>query len=153
GERAGVCMTGGQYVAAFIEKDETGKYYVKTIHSEGDDEHNSEATDLSELFENYVKESGLSLEDALKSIKWIMTFTGADTYFQNVTHSPEVEDMKLKVCISFDGIKMFDLGIDYTPSDHTWVGAKLGIFALSLGGNNKDHGHADFKNFIVEELQ
>ena len=153
GERAGVCMTGGQYVAAFIEKDETGKYYVKTIHSEGDDAHKSETTDLSEFFESYVKESGLSLEDALKSIKWVMTFTGADTYFQNVTHSPEVEDMKLKVCISFDGVKMFDLGIDYTPSDHTWVGAKLGIFALSGGCDNKDHGHADFKSFIVEELQ
>lgn len=152
-ERAGVCMTGGQYVAAFIEKDEKGKYYVKTIHSEGDDAHKSEATDLSELFENYVKDSGLSLEDALKSIKWVMTFTGADTYFQNVIHSPEVEDMKLKVCISFDGVKMFDLGIDYTPSDHTWVGAKLGIFALSGGSENKEHGHADFKSFIVEELQ
>ncbi|WP_022768754.1 glycoside hydrolase family 43 protein [Butyrivibrio sp. NC2007] len=153
GERAGVCMTGGQYVAAFIEKDIAGKYYVRTIHSEGDDTHKSEATDLSELFENYVKDSELSLEDALKNIKWVMTFTGADTYFQNVTKSQEAEDMKLKVCISFDGVKMFDLGIDYTPSDHTWVGAKLGIFALSLGGNNKDHGHADFKNFIVEELQ
>ncbi len=153
GERAGVCMTGGQYVAAFIEKDEKGKYYVKTIHSEGDDAHKSEATDLSELFENYVKDSGLSLEDALKNIKWVMTFTGADTYFQNVTHSPEIEDMKLKVCISFDGIKMFDLGIDYKPSDHTWVGAKLGIFALPGGCDNKEHGHADFKSFILEELQ
>jgi beta-xylosidase len=154
GERAGVCMTGGQYVAAFIEKDEKGKYYVKTIHSEGDDAHKSEAVDFSELFESYVKDSGLSLEDALKSIKWIMTFTGGDTYFQNVTHGSDEADMKLKVYLSFEKTKdiMIDLGIDYTPSDHTWVGAKLGLFALSLGSNSKECGHADFKKFTLEEL-
>ena len=154
GERAGVCMTGGQYVAAFIEKDETGKYYVKTIHSEGDDAHKSEAVDFSELFESYVKDSGLSLENALKSINWIMTFTGGDTYFQNVTHGSDEADMKLKVYLSFEKTKdiMIDLGIDYTPSDHTWVGAKLGLFALSLGSNNKECGHADFKSFTLEEL-
>ena len=154
GERAGICMTGGQYVAAFIEKDETGKYYVKTIHSEGDDAHKSEAVDFSELFESYVKDSGLSLENALKSINWIMTFTGGDTYFQNVTHGSDEADMKLKVYLSFEKTKdiMIDLGIDYTPSDHTWVGAKLGLFALSLGSNNKECGHADFKSFTLEEL-
>ena len=154
GERAGICMTGGQYVAAFIEKDETGKYYVKTIHSEGDDAHKSEAVDFSELFESYVKDSGLSLEYALKSINWLMTFTGGDTYFQNVTHGSDEADMKLKVYLSFEKTKdiMIDLGIDYTPSDHTWVGAKLGLFALSLGSNNKECGHADFKSFTLEEL-
>ena len=154
GERAGICMTGGQYVAAFIEKDETGKYYVKTIHSEGNDAHKSEAVDFSELFESYVKDSGLSLENALKSINWIMTFTGGDTYFQNVTHGSDEADMKLKVYLSFEKTKdiMIDLGIDYTPSDHTWVGAKLGLFALSLGSNNKECGHADFKSFTLEEL-
>ena len=154
GERAGICMTGGQYVAAFIEKDETGKYYVKTIHSEGDDAHKSEAVDFSELFENYVKDSGLSLENALKSINWIMTFTGGDTYFQNVTHGSDEADMKLKVYLSFEKTKdiMIDLGIDYTPSDHTWVGAKLGLFALSLGSDNKECGYADFKSFTLEEL-
>ena len=154
GERAGICMTGGQYVAAFIEKDETGKYYVKTIHSEGDDAHKSEAVDFSELFESYVKDSGLSLENALKSINWIMTFTGGDTYFQNVTHGSDEADMKLKVYLSFEKTKdiMIDLGIDYTPSDHTWVGAKLGLFALSLGSNSKECGHADFKSFTLEEL-
>ena len=154
GERAGICMTGGQYVAAFIEKDETGKYYVKTIHSEGDDAHKSEAVDFSELFESYVKDSGLSLENALKSINWIMTFTGGDTYFQNVTHGSDEADMKLKVYLSFEKTKdiMIDLGIDYTPLDHTWVGAKLGLFALSLGSNNKECGHADFKSFTLEEL-
>ena len=155
GERAGVCMTGGQYVAAFIEKDETGKYYVKTIHSEGDDAHKSEAVDFSELFESYVKDSGLSLENALKSINWIMTFTGGDTYFQNVTHGSDEADMKLKVYLSFEKKKdiMIDLGIDYTPSDHTWVGAKLGLFAMSLSSNSKECGHADFKSYTLEELQ
>ena len=83
-----------------------------------------------------------------------MTFTGGDTYFQNVTHGSDEADMKLKVYLSFEKTKdiMIDLGIDYTPSDHTWVGAKLGLFALSLGSNSKECGHADFKSFTLEEL-
>ena len=61
-------------------------------------------------------------------------------------------------CKGFDpdtdnGNTMTDLGIEFTPSDHTWVGAKLGIFALSSGDESKQCGHADFKSFIVEELQ
>ena len=92
-----------------------------------------------------------------------MTFTGGETYFQNVTPKPDSEQMKLKVNLSFDRTLMFepgadnenvmiDLGIDFTPSDHTWVGAKLGIFALALGTGNEPEGYADFKSFVVEEI-
>jgi beta-xylosidase len=163
GERAGVCMTGGQYVAAFIERDENREYFVKAIHSEGDDNAKTEVVDLSLPLKKTVEENNESFDYALKNIKWIMTFTGGETYFQNVTPKPDSEQMKLKVYLSFDRTLMFepgadnenvmiDLGIDFTPSDHTWVGAKLGIFALASGTGNEPEGYADFKSFVVEEI-
>ena len=164
GDRAGVCMTGGQYVAAYVERDENGEYFVKTIHSEGGDKDKCEVVDLSVPLKKLADDKKLSLEEAAHSIKWVMTFTGEDTYFQNVSPGPGQDPMKLRVYLSFDncngfdpdtgnGNTMTDLGIEFTPSDHTWVGAKLGIFALSSGDESKQCGHADFKSFIVEELQ
>jgi len=163
GDKAGVCMTGGQYVAAFIERDESGEYLVKTIHSEGDDNSKTEVVDLSLSFKKTAQEKNESFDYALKNIKWVMTFTGGETYFQDVKKDPDREQMKLKVYLSFDRTRMFDpdgdnenvmidLGIDFTPSDHTWVGAKLGIFALSSGTGNDSKGYADFKSFVVEEI-
>ena len=164
GDKAGVCMTGGQYVAAFIERDEKGEYFVKTIHSEGGDSDKKEVIDLSVPLRTLTCDSKLSVDEAISNIKWVMTFTGGETYFQNVTRSPEQEPMKLRIyltfdrCIGFDQdddnkLPMTDLGIEFTPSDHTWVGAKLGIFALSKGSCKDLKGYADFKSFVVEELQ
>lgn len=164
GDRAGVCMTGGQYVTAYVERDENGEYFVKTIHSEGGDKDKCEVVDLSVPLKKLADDKKLSLEEAAHSIKWVMTFTGEDTYFQNVSPGPGQDPMKLRVYLSFDNCKGFDpdtdnensmtdLGIEFTPSDHTWVGAKLGIFAISSGDECKQCGHADFKSFIVEELQ
>ena len=164
GDRAGVCMTGGQYVAAYVERDENGEYFVKTIHSEGGDKDKCEVVDLSVPLKKLADDKKLSLEEAAHSIKWVMTFTGEDTYFQNVSPGPGQDPMKLRVYLSFENCNGFDpdagntntmtdLGIEFTPSDHTWVGAKLGIFALSSGDESKQCGHADFKSFIVEELQ
>lgn len=164
GDKAGVCMTGGQYVAAFIERDEKGEYFVKTIHSEGGDSDKKEAIDLSVPLRTLASDNKLSIDEAISNIKWVMTFTGGETYFQNVTRSPEQEPMKLRIyltfdrCIGFDPdddnkLPMTDLGIEFTPSDHTWVGAKLGIFALSKGTCKDLKGYADFKSFVVEELQ
>ena len=164
GDRAGVCMTGGQYVAAYVERDENGEYFVKTIHSEGGDKDKCEVVDLSVPLKKLADDKKLSLEEAAHSIKWVMTFIGEDTYFQNVSPGPGQDPMKLRVYLSFENCNGFDpdagnrntmtdLGIEFTPSDHTWVGAKLGIFALSSGDESKQCGHADFKSFIVEELQ
>ncbi len=163
-------MTGGQYVAAFVERDEDGTFYVRTIHSEGGDGDKIEVKELSKPLSEYAKDNGLSAGEALKSIRWIMRFnledrsvSHNDLYFQNVKNSQNYGDVRLRVFISFDkdhdgseaksDEARIDLGIDYVPLDHTWVGAKLGIFALSK--KNEDHtknGYADFRNFAVKEL-
>lgn len=50
---------------------------------------------------------------------------------------------------SNDGIIYNDTGASFTPSDHTWVGAKVGLFSLALDQNEK-HGYADFKYLTVD---
>ena len=159
GDRAGVCMMGGQYVAAFVQRDDDGEYYVRTIHSEGDDDDKTEVVDLSVPLKQIASENGYSVDFALKNIRWIMTFTGETSHFSNVSNDPGVEDMKFRVYLSFDEIQKFntngdapeavyiDLGIEFTPSDHTWVGAKIGLFALSGGYLREDGGYADFRCF------
>jgi hypothetical protein len=44
-----------------------------------------------------------------------------------------------------------DLSVNFEPLDHTWVGAKIGIFALSKNVA-KDPGFADFHYVTVNEL-
>lgn len=166
GDRAGVVMTGGQYIAAFIELDDSGAYHIKTIQSQGKDTDKTEVTSLDASFAGYLRDNALSLDEGLKRIKWVMTFgepsEGEDLYFRNVSAG---EPPRLKIFLSFDGIMeltkerctaedyepvMIDLGVDYTPSDHTWVGAKIGIYALSSG--SKPGGYADFLSVAVKEI-
>ena len=44
---------------------------------------------------------------------------------------------------SDDGIHFTNVKTDFMPSDHTWVGAKIGLFANVLEENEKG-GFADF---------
>ena len=116
----------------------------------------------------------MPVEEAPGKLVWIMRFvssdeskSSSDMYFQNVSTGDDGSEMKLSVSLAFDtedGQKTDkqsdccanitkDLGIDYTPSDHTWVGAKLGIFALSSKGCDRERcGYVDFRNFDVKEL-
>ncbi|WP_022773534.1 glycoside hydrolase family 43 protein [Butyrivibrio sp. AE2015] len=155
GDRAGVCMTGGQYMAAYIERVSDEKYVIKTIHSEGTDSDKKEVTDKDIDFSKICYNYELAASDALKDITWTMTFSHSDSslksedmYFQNV-HNPlggENPSLKIKLSIgASDNEKQgLDLGANYTPSDHTWVGAKIGIFAISNNIENSHPGYADF---------
>ena len=82
-------------------------------------------------------------------------------YFANVEDKANVPDLKIYLMIednkTENGIdtKTFrtDLGIKYSPSDHTWVGAKVGIFALSDNKCDLNKcGYARFKSVITSEL-
>ena len=44
---------------------------------------------------------------------------------------------------SDDGIHFINVQTEFMPSDHTWVGAKIGLFANALVENDKS-GFADF---------
>ena len=40
---------------------------------------------------------------------------------------------------------------DFMPSDHTWVGAKIGLFA-NIAATESKNGYADFEYIHVEAL-
>ncbi len=150
GERAGVCMTGGQYMAAFLEKEKEG-FKVKVIQSTGGDKDKKEEI-LKEIIIPDIKERVLfrmtfSLEDVIGDSEKL--------YFQNVKEPFGGKNPSLKIALApvdekGNTLDYVDLGIEYTPSDHTWVGAKLGIFAL--GKDIEDCGFADFESVTTREL-
>ncbi|MCR5557640.1 MAG: glycoside hydrolase 43 family protein [Butyrivibrio sp.] len=150
GDRAGVCMTGGQYVSAFIERISENQYLVKVIHSEGGDKDKIEVT-------NNVLELGELTGNELDSVRWFMTFKhpdidvhSEDLYFANVHEPLKGQNPVLKISVKIGNRISQDLGVNYTPSDHTWVGAKLGIYALTKGKKDKG-GFADFKYVHIRE--
>ncbi len=86
-----------------------------------------------------------------------------DLYFRNVadkniTHAP-VLHIELGTAGSdsttdndeTDHVVYKDLGVSFTPSDHTWVGAKLGIYALGKGSVQSFFGYADFHSVTIME--
>ena len=150
-------------MAAYIERVSDEKYVIKTIHSEGTDSDKKEVADKDIDFSKICSNYELAASDALKDITWTMTFSHSDSslksedmYFQNV-HNPlggENPSLKIKLNVgaSDDEKQGLDLGANYTPSDHTWVGAKIGIFAISNNIENPLPGYADFISANMEIL-
>ncbi len=158
GERAGVCMTGGQYIVAAIER--TGDSYdAVVLESEGNDSNKTEAVKARTPISSIIGDGNAeTLPESLQNICFKMSFTcdkidsTENLYFRNVAEADEQLIPHLKVSMMVGGIEK-DLGVSYTPSDHTWVGAKIGIFALACKGKGQEkHGYADFKTVTVNEL-
>ncbi len=124
GEQAGFVIMGGQYafLAVRKEKDSLSLVCVESLGSDAVREENTVMkVDLSSDISNVIFRMVLCKEDK-----------------QTVAH--------LSYCL--EGSTFTDTGYTFTPSDHTWVGAKLGIFATALD-NLQDHGHADFEYIKV----
>ncbi|MCR5155418.1 MAG: glycoside hydrolase 43 family protein [Butyrivibrio sp.] len=169
GERAGVCMMGGQYAAAYIAREDDG-YYVCTARSEGGDADKKEKVLKRFRLSELCHKTGISEEQAASKLKFIMTFTYKDRdfdsrelYFRNVDDPMFGESPSLYIELQIEGGGPTDLGIKFTPSDHTWVGAKTGIYAISSAvsdvhrtGNPSSsgctYGFADFKSVVTKEL-
>lgn len=158
GDRAGVCMTGGQYLSAFLEK-ENDEYFVVVINSEGQDDNKEEIIESKFSLSQYCEKKGISLDSAIKNILWKMEFShedktlsSDDMYFQNVFKPLGGKNPVLKIYLQIgkDSSNLMDLGVSYTPSDHTWVGAKVGIYSLSDNVDSK--GYADFLYVHTTEI-
>lgn len=52
---------------------------------------------------------------------------------------------------SLDGEQFVNVETDFMPSDHTWVGAKIGLFANVLEESEKG-GYGEFAYIHVETL-
>ena len=157
-ERAGVCMMGGQYVTAYIRR-EADEYYICVAESEGGDRDKKEIIKKSWSLDELCQRYNVKVDDYVKEFGFNMIFTykdrkfdSKDLYFRNVDEPLFGENPSLYMALDFaNGQEPFDLGVKFMPSDHTWVGAKLGIYAL-CDNDGKDHGFADFKAVVTEEL-
>ncbi len=158
GERAGVVMTGGQYITAFIEKALDGSFALKVCESSGGD-HDKKETVISSC--NIAEYYGTDFScENVSDITWKMIFDlpekektdSEKLYFQNVYKPLTGKNPHLKVFVKFGNGEYMDTGISYTPSDHTWVGAKIGIYALGNNYEGKDAGFADFYYVKTTEL-
>ncbi len=149
GERAGICMTGGQYITAYIEKADNEEYILKIAESEGGD-----ADKIEVIKESFKTE----LSSDKTEVTWKLRFDldeemdSEKLYFQNVHEPFTGKNPSLKIIVQLGNSEYRDLGVSYTPSDHTWVGAKLGIYAISGNKDDIDHGYADFLYVKTKEL-
>ena len=117
--------------------------------------------DKKEIVKSRILLSDLMDAADISKLQFRMTFTykgrefDSDTfYFQNVNEPMSGKNPSLTIEVG-DGdndTHFHDLGVDYTPSDHTWVGAKLGIYALSGDTKEGSKGYADFREFKVNKL-
>ena len=152
-EKAGVCMTGGQYITAYFEREDEDIVFLKVAESEGKDADKKEVVKLSynckDLFGDSFDEGNIS---------WKMTFDpeqkvdSKKLYFQNVYHPYTGKNPSLKIAVKTGNGMYKDLDVNYTPSDHTWVGAKIGIFAIRGSANLNEIGYADFLAVETNEL-
>ncbi len=148
GDRAGVCMTGGQYITAYVERT-GGEFELKIAKSLGGDSDKKEEVLSSFALKEVIKEP--------KDISIRMRFgydeevSGVDLYYQDVNdpYSGKNPHLSMGLILPDGGSK--DLSVNFEPLDHTWVGAKIGIFALSKNAA-KDPGFADFHYVTVKEL-
>ena len=137
-------MMGGQYAALYARKNADGGMEIVYVESEGSDKDKSEkilsVVPLAEAGTNengkaheitfrmiFVRRSLADVTDEGKVVLKKDPSEAEDLFFANA----EAEKPELFIFWSADGEHFRDSGCRYTPSDHTWVGAKIGLFALA----------------------
>jgi hypothetical protein len=163
GNRAGITMMGGQYAALYARKNADGGMEIVYAESEGSDKDKSEkilsVVPLAEAGTNengkaheitfrmiFVRRSLADVTDEGKVVLKKDPSEAEDLFFANA----EAEKPELFIFWSADGEHFRDSGCRYTPSDHTWVGAKIGLFALAE--KQAEEGRADFLSVRTEKI-
>ena len=153
GNRAGILMMGGQYTCLYVEK-EAGSYRMVLAESTGEDQTKTETVLAS-----------VQLPDACRMVKFRMVFVRPDRaavspHGDVQIINPDAEDLyyssydaekpELRMYYGVNGGPMTDSTCRFTPSDHTWVGAKTGLFATAK--RNAEEGSAVFLSVTISEL-
>lgn len=126
-ERAGITIFGGQYCFLSI-KNEQGNFFLEYGISKGKGEARQE---------EILDQKPISLEQIQQQIYFMLAVN-------------EVDGQAIcKMWLSIDGEQAFSNHHEYTAVDDTWVGAKLGLFALSE--NEEGTGYADFHYVKIEK--
>ena len=153
GNRAGILMMGGQYTCLYVEK-EAGSYRMVLAESAGEDQTKTETVLAS-----------VQLPDECRMVKFRMVFVRPDRaavspHGDVQIINPDAEDLyyssydaekpELRMYYGVNGGPMTDSTCRFTPSDHTWVGAKTGLFATAK--RNAEEGSAVFLSVTISEL-
>ena len=126
GEQAGVGLVGGQYAYAALRRTADGPSLVY-VTSDGK-EHTETITD--EI---------TGLPEAPVTFRMTLLPTGFDTAVTTFEYA-------------VDGV-FRTVGQPFAPARHTWVGARLALFAMPLNGGADQGGYADFGAFTVEPVE
>ncbi len=152
--RAGIVMMGGNYTSLHVQKRDH-EVRICLIESQGDDADKKEIlkasfdipeSELSNLTFRmiFVRTSKAEVSEQGEVI--IRNKEADDLYFCN----RNCETPELRMFWRTGNNPFQDSGCRFTPSDHTWVGAKTGLFALA--GKNAEEGVAEFLFVTVKEL-
>lgn len=134
-EQAGMVMMGGDYAYLGVRVADGAKNLVLSRSADkigGAIKSNGQSTEKEETITTLAK-----LEPEQNKVRLVFEI-------KETEHAP-VFAMKY----SLDGENYVDVPVDFMPSDHTWVGAKIGLFATVLG--QEKGGYGDFEYIHVTE--
>lgn len=123
-EQTGFVIMGGQYVYHAIRK-ESNLLSLVYVESSLNGEVQVENVQMN-----------IELEPSIKTVAFHSVLCRVN------------DEMLFKMSYRVDNKEFKELGFTFVPSDHTWVGAKLGLFSVALD-NEDNHGYADFEYFKV----
>ena len=126
GEQAGMGLVGGQYAYAALRRTADGLSLAYVV-SEGSDH------------EERITDEIVGLPDAPVTFRMTLLPTGYDTAVATIEYA-------------VDGV-FRKLGQPFEPARHTWVGARIALFAMPLDGGADKGGYADFGAFTVEAVE
>lgn len=126
GEQAGLALIGGQYAYTALRRGRTGLALVHVL---------SEGADHTEGITDEI----VGLPEAPVTLRMTLLPMG---------DAEAVATFEYAV----DGVFRV-IGKPFMPSRHTWVGARLALFAMPLKGGADQGGYADFGPFDVEPIE
>ena len=126
GEQAGVGLVGGQYAYAALRRNADGLSLVYVT---------SDGKDHTETVEDEI----IGLPEAPVTFRMTLVPTG---------YAEAVCTFEYAV----DGV-FRSVGKPFAPARHTWVGARLALFAMPMNGAADQGGYADFGPFMVEPVE
>lgn len=126
-EQAGMVMMGGHYAYISVRMTEGKRSLVFARAYDCKGEMKEKAVPIMELQEDTEK-----------------------VYISFVMENNE-DRPSFKMYYSLNGGELINVPTDFIPSDHTWVGAKIGLFA-SVFGEKERGGWADFEYIHVEGI-
>ncbi len=126
GDQAGVGLVGGQYAYAALRRQAEG-WLLAYVESGG-------GAHTETVLE----------ETALSSPKLTFRMTLLPTGYAEAAVAFEY---------SADGVDFKPVGRPYAPARHTWVGARMALFAMPMGGGQDQGGSASFGPFKVTPVE